>query len=186
MIGLNHCRALGAFLIALLALPTPSIAKQGGAPDELLRSIGMVKPAMGSAPDFNLLDSHGGPVALSSFRGRWVLLNFWATWCEPCRDEMPSMEQLGRQIGEQRLAVLAINQRENAAVVNRFMRSLGLSFTTPLDTTGRVAGYYSIYGIPMSYLIDANGQVIAMKSGPMDWNSSPVVNVFQILLGKTR
>ena len=50
MIGLNHCRALGAFLIALLALPTPSIAKQGGAPDELLRSIGMVKPAMGSAP----------------------------------------------------------------------------------------------------------------------------------------
>ena len=94
--------------------------------------------------------------------------------------------KLGRQIGEQRLAVLAINQRENAAVVNRFMRSLGLSFTTPLDTTGRVAGYYSIYGIPMSYLIDANGQVIAMKSGPMDWNSSPVVNVFQILLGKTR
>ena len=66
------------------------------------------------------------------------------------------------------------------------MRSLGLSFTTPMDTTGRVAGYYRVYGIPMSYLIDAEGQLIAMKSGPMDWNSSAVINVFQELIGKTR
>jgi thiol-disulfide isomerase/thioredoxin len=186
MIGLNHCRAVGAFLIALIALPTPATGQHGAVMDELLRSIGMVKPAMASAPDFNLLDSHGRPVALSGFRGRWVLLNFWATWCEPCREEMPSMEQLGRHLGEQRLAVLAVNQRENAAVVNRFMRSLGLNFITPLDTTGRVAGYYRVYGIPMSYLIEANGQVTAMKSGPMDWSSSAVIDVFQNLLGNTR
>jgi thiol-disulfide isomerase/thioredoxin len=186
MMGLNHYRAVGAFLMALVGLPPLATGPHGAAADELLGSIGLVKPAMGSAPDFHLLDSHGSPVALSSFRGRWVLLNFWATWCEPCREEMPSMEQLGRQIGEQRLAVLAVNQRENAALVNRFMRSLGLSFTTPMDTTGRVAGYYRVYGIPVSYLIDAEGQLIAMKSGPMDWNSSAVINVFQELIGKTR
>jgi thiol-disulfide isomerase/thioredoxin len=186
MTGLSPCRAVGAFLIALAGLPAPAAGQHGAAAEELLRSIGMVRPAIASAPDFNLLDSHGRPVALSGFRGRWVLLNFWATWCEPCREEMPSMEQLGRHIGEGRLAILAVNQRENAAMVNRFVRSLGLNFTTALDTTGRVAGYYRVYGIPMSYLIDPDGQAIGVKSGPMDWSSSAVVNVFENLLGRTR
>ena len=93
------------------------------------------------------------------------------------------MEQLSRYIGGQGLAVLAINQRENAALVNNFMKTNGLNFTTPLDTTGRVAGYYRVYGIPVSYLIDADGQVIGMKSGPMDWATPAVVDVFRKLIG---
>ena len=139
---------------------------------------------MTSAPDFNLLDTNGSPVGLSAYRGKLVLLNFWATWCGPCREEMPSMEQLSRNFGAQGFAVLAINQRENAALVNKFMKTHGLNFTTPLDTTGRVAGYYRVYGIPVSYLIDASGQAIGMKSGPMDWATAEVVDVFRKLIGE--
>jgi len=176
-----------AMVIALIALaPIRPLAQQSkpvSSVDVLLKSIGLKKPAMTGAPDFNLLDSNGGPVALSAYRGKLVLLNFWATWCGPCREEMPSMENLSRNFDGQGLAVLAINQRENTALVNKFMKTHGLNFITPLDTTGRVAGYYRVYGIPVSYLIDANGQAIGMKSGPMDWATSAVVDVFRKLIG---
>jgi len=96
---------------------------------------------------------------------------------------MASMENLSRSFGGAGLAVLGINQRENAAVVTRFMKTNGLNFTTPLDTTGRVAGYYRVYGIPVSYLIDTNGQLIGVKSGPMDWATPAVIGVFRKLIG---
>lgn len=139
---------------------------------------------MSGAPDFNLLDPNGTLVGLSNYRGKLVLLNFWATWCGPCREEMPSLENLNRSFDDQGLAILAVNQRENAALVTRFMKTNGLNFTTPLDTTGRVAGYYRVYGIPVSYLIDANGQLIGMRSGPLDWATPAVIGVFRKLIGE--
>jgi thiol-disulfide isomerase/thioredoxin len=187
MVGLFP-RSVVAVAIALVALAAADAFAQqnkaGPSVAELLKSIGLSKPPMSSAPDFNLLDTSGSPVGLSAYRGKLVLLNFWATWCGPCREEMPSMENLSRNFGGQGLAVLAINQRENAALVNKFMKTHALNFTTPLDTTGRVAGYYRVYGIPVSYLIDANGQAIGMKSGPMDWATSAVVDVFRKLIGE--
>ncbi len=69
--------------------------------DDLLKSIGMTKPALAKAPDFTLRDAGGGTVSLSGYRGNLVLLNFWATWCGPCREEMPSMELLSRNFGGQ-------------------------------------------------------------------------------------
>ena len=185
MIRFRRWLAGGGLVIALIAVPLGSTAQQikSGSVDDLLKSIGMVKPAMSSAPDFNLLDSNGSPVGLSGYRGKMVLLNFWATWCGPCREEMPSMEQLSRSFGGQGLVVLAVNQRENAALVNKFMRTHGLNFTTPVDTTGRVAGYYRVYGIPVSYLIDGNGQAIGMRAGPMEWASPAVMTVLRKLVG---
>jgi thiol-disulfide isomerase/thioredoxin len=187
MIGVRKRGVVIGLVVALIAVAPPRLfaqqSKAVSSADELLKSIGLSKPAMSGAPDFNLLDTNGGPVGLSGYRGKHVLLNFWATWCGPCREEMPSMEKLSRNFGGQGLAVLAINQRENAALVNKFMKTHGLNFTTPLDTTGRVAGYYRVYGIPVSYLIDGNGQAIGMKSGPMDWAAPAVVDVFRRLIG---
>ena len=189
MFGLGH-RSVSriGLVIALVALaPDSSAAQRSQAAtsvDALLKSIGLSKPAMSSAPDFNLLDTNGSPIGLSGYRGKFVLLNFWATWCGPCKEEMPSMEELSRSFGGQGLAVLAINQRENAALVNKFMKIHGLNFTAPLDTTGRVAGYYRVYGIPVSYVIDRSGQMIGMKSGPMDWAAPAVIDVFRKLIGE--
>jgi len=187
MVAFHRVAARIALVLALMpVLPVRSLAPHAKAPatvDALLKSVGLSQPAMGGAPDFNLLDPNGSPVSLSGYRGKLVLLNFWATWCGPCREEMPSMEQLNRNFGGQGLAVLAINQRENAARVNKFMKSNGLNFTALMDTTGRVAGYYRVYGIPVSYLIDGKGQAIGMKSGPMDWGAPKVVEVFRKLIG---
>jgi peroxiredoxin len=172
--------AVALFLVSAGALPaqnTPDISVDG-----LLRSIGMRKPAMTQAPDFTLRDTGGGTVSLSGQRGRLVLLNFWATWCGPCRDEMPSMEALSRNFGGQGFTILAVNQKESAARVIKFMKTHGLNFNVPLDTDGRVNSAYRVYGIPVSYLIDGNGNVIGMKSGPRDWASRDVVEVFRKLI----
>ena len=169
LIGTAPCNSLGQ-------------QKEAASDAELLKSIGLRKPTMSSAPDFNLLDTNGRPISLSGYRGQWVLLNFWATWCGPCKEEMPSMEELSRSLSGQ-LAVVAVNQRENAALVNKFMKTQGLNFPTPLDTNGRVAGYYRVYGIPVTYLIDAGGQAVGMKSGPMDWAAPAVIAAFRKLIG---
>jgi peroxiredoxin len=172
------------FILAIMS-PMHSLAQQNknvASVEGLLKSIGMVKPAMTHAPDFNLRDPNGNPASLSGYRGRFVLLNFWASWCRPCRDEMPSMENLNRTFGGQGLAVVAVNQKENAAVVNKFMRTHALNFTTPLDTDGRVSASYRVYGIPVTYLIDGNGQAIGMKSGTKDWASPQVIAAFRKLI----
>ena len=176
--SLRLWRAFAWGLLFVTTFPWVAVAQQSrsSSADELLKTMGLVAPAISRAPDFNLLDADGNPVALSGFRGRWVLLNFWATWCEPCREEMSSMELLSRQFTGRGFAVLAVNQRENATLVKQFMQAYRLTFSALLDTTGRVAGYYRVYGIPASYLIDANGQALGMKSGPMDWSSSAVLN----------
>jgi thiol-disulfide isomerase/thioredoxin len=113
-----------------------------------------------------------------------MLVNFWATWCGPCRDEMPSMEQLSRSFGGQGFTVLAVNQRENAGQVLRFMKTHGLNFRAPLDTDGRVAAAYRVYGIPATYLIDGAGQALGMKAGPKDWAAREVIEVFRKLVSE--
>jgi len=170
-----------------LAVLAPGFAagqqgKGGSSTDELLKSIGLTKPAFARAPDFNLRDGTGGMASLSGNRGNLILLNFWATWCGPCREEMPSMEQLSRSFGGQGFTVLAVNQRESAAQVERYMKTNGLNFRAPLDTDGRVSASYRVYGIPATYLIDAHGQAIGMKSGTRDWAAREVVDVFRKLI----
>ena len=175
-------------LVAIIILgisPRPAMAQKpaGNSMDELLKALGMVKPAMTKAPDFSLRDGGGGPVSLSGYRGSLVLLNFWATWCGPCRDEMPSMENLSRNFGGQGFAVLAVNQKENAAQVASFMRKNGLNLTTPLDSDGKVSVAYRVFGIPVSYLIDAGGNVLGMQSGARDWSTHEVVEAIRTLIG---
>ncbi len=165
------------------ALAAACAAAQGApGTEELMRSIGLTKPPFTRAPEFNLRDGHGGLASLSGQRGKLVLLNFWATWCGPCREEMPSMEQLSRFFGGQGFTVLAINQRESAAQVLRFLQAHGLNFRAPLDSDGRVAASYRVFGMPATYLIDAGGQAIGLKSGPRDWAAREVVEVFRKLI----
>lgn len=177
---------LGSIVASLvaLALCPPAMAQQVKSRQDLLKSIGLSRPAITTAPEFALRDVRGGLSSLAQYRGGLILLNFWATWCAPCRDEMPSMEQLSRNLGGQGLAVVAINQRESAALVSRFMTSQGLTFSAPLDTDGRVAASYRVYGIPVTYLLDGVGQAIGMKSGPLDWASPAVVDTFRKLIGE--
>jgi thiol-disulfide isomerase/thioredoxin len=169
---------------ALLSLDSFSLtsAQQASQPRSC-SSPSSSRPALTQAPDFTLRDANGGFSTLAQYRGGFVLLNFWATWCGPCREEMPSMEQLSRSFAGQGLAVVAINQRESAAQVNRFMKTHALNFPTPLDTDGRVAASYRAYGVPVSYLIDGSGQAIGMESARLI-SVAAVRGMFPKLIGE--
>lgn len=109
------------------------------------------------APDFQLQTLDGQTVKLSDFRGKPVLLNFWATWCGPCRFEMPFLQQINDSYSAKGLVLLTVDIAENSTVVQKFMTDLNLSMKVALDTNKQVAKAYSITAIPSTFLIDKNG-----------------------------
>jgi peroxiredoxin len=129
------------------------------------------------APDFELQSLDGEMVALSSLRGRPVLLNFWATWCGPCRVEMPFIQETFKDGDwkEQGLVILAVNVGESRSKAKEFMEVNGLSFRVLLDADQSVAHDYNIRGIPTTYFIDKSGIMKDRKIGPfankaeIDW-----------------
>ena len=135
-----------------------------------------VQPVVGHrAPDFTLRDSHGKPVQLSRVLGeRAVLLNFWATWCPPCRQETPTMERAYRDYRARGLEILAVSidagsEAAVAARVNEFMAELKLTFPAVLDSQGDVVRAYRLRGLPTTFLIDRKGVIRAAEIGFRDW-----------------
>ena len=134
------------------------------------------------APAFELPTPDGKTLGLAGVQGKVVLLNFWATWCPPCREEMPSMERLYRELRDQGLAILAVDVQESPKQVARFMRDFQLSFPAVLDTDGKVSGLYSVRGLPTTVLIDRRGRVAGHAIGPRDWASPQAVALVRALL----
>ena len=141
-------------------------------------------PAMGSqAPDFQLIDLQGNRQALPDYRGKVVLLNFWATWCGPCRVEMPSMERVYQDLKDEGLAILAISSDPQGSIVTRpFVASQGLTFPVLHDSDYRVSGSYGVRTLPMSFLIDRNGTLTQRVFGARDWNSPEARELLRGLL----
>jgi thiol-disulfide isomerase/thioredoxin len=140
------------------------------------------------APPWSLPPGESGaPVDLAAYKGKWVFVNFWATWCPPCRDEMPSMEMLNRRFQGKNLAMVAITVDENWAEVNRFFGDTKPSFTVLWDRDKRVSSTYSTRKFPESYLIDPEGRVAAKFVGPRDWYNQATVQYFEdVIAGKRK
>jgi len=117
------------------------------------------------APDFELQSLDGKTVSLSDFRGKAVLLNFWATWCGPCRAEMPFLQQVHEEWADKGLVILAVNIGEGQSEVEEFMEEFGLSFLALLDTDREVALQYNVRAIPTTYFIDKEGVIQELKVG---------------------
>ncbi len=117
------------------------------------------------APDFALRDLGGNVVKLSDLRGKVVWLNFWATWCAPCKKELPDIQKLYDEMREDGLVVLAINKEESAEDAGSFMRSRDLSLPVLLDSDGAVYGQYRLQGLPDSFFIDREGNIAAIYFG---------------------
>lgn len=114
------------------------------------------------APDFELTDMEGNPVKLSDYRGKAVLLNFWASWCPPCRAEMPHMEKLYNKYKDENFNILAVNltnTEKNSGDAEKFVKELGLTFTIPMDVKGEAGSDYNIMAYPTSYFIDSDGVI---------------------------
>ncbi len=200
-------RTVGAVLLLLMlavgAWFTASVQTSGGAgadPDAAARRTpdGSAAPGPQSAaaveerpevgylaPDFALPDLAGQTVRLSDFRGkRAVFLNFWATWCPPCRAEMPTMERAYQAYGEKGLEILAISIDAGAPdEVAAFMKELTLSFPALLDPRAEVSALYRIPGIPATVLIDREGVIRSVEIGYRDWYSAESRKRLETLLG---
>jgi len=123
-----------------------------------------------AAPEFWLRDLDGTVRSLASFRGRVVLLNFWATWCTPCRAEMPMLETLSQAYKDHDFEVVGVaSDVQGIEVVQPFVTQLHLSFPILLDSTGQVTRLYGVTSLPTTYLLDREGRLVTVAIGSHDW-----------------
>jgi peroxiredoxin/Cu/Ag efflux protein CusF len=122
------------------------------------------------APDFALPTLSGGSLRLADIRGKVVLLNFWATWCVPCRTEMPAIEALSQRYKDQGLQVVGINMDVlSTTSVEAFVKEVGVTFPILLDPSWTTARAYKVVGLPTTYLIDRSGNVVVREVGERNW-----------------
>jgi peroxiredoxin len=155
--------------------------------DALFTALGIRRPAEPSeAPDFTLMSLAGQPARLREFRGKLVLLNFWATWCAPCLHEMPSMERLYQTFKQTDFVLLAVSMdRQGEEVAKPFVENLQLTFPVLLDSTLEVSRQYGVRGLPTSYLIDPDGRLIGAVIGARDWYRTEAKALLAGLLRQT-
>jgi len=138
------------------------------------------------APDFSLRNLKGNYQSLDSFSGQVVVLNFWATWCVPCRVEMPSFEKLYRRYRSEGVTVLAVTLDKNSEQnIKSFIEEYELSFPVLLDEEGKVERLYPSMTIPFTYVIDRDGRIVARVDGAKNWESNETFEAIEYLLKKS-
>jgi peroxiredoxin len=120
-----------------------------------------------AAPDFRLETLDGGTLRLSDLQGKAVLVNFWATWCQPCRSELPHLVTAYDRYRQEGLEIVAVNLQEDEDTISGFVEEFGLQFPVVIDRSGDVADKYRVIGIPTSYFIDRSGVVRSIYTGPL-------------------
>ena len=144
---------------------------------DLAAASNLAKWTGGKAPALKLADASGRELAIGELRGKTVVVNFWATWCEPCREEMPSLERLRKQMGEKRLEVVAVNVGEAPERVARFTREVPVTFPIVYDRDGAAAKAWKVRGYPTSFVLDSSGRIRYWFVGELDWSRADVVSV---------
>jgi peroxiredoxin len=133
-------------------------------------------------PDFQLHDLDGQTYNSQALRGKVVFLNFWATWCAPCRLEMPEMEHLFQAFRKRPFTMLAVAMQQRREQVAPFFKELNLRYTALLDIEGEVSQRFAVRGLPTTLLIDCSGHLIGKVTGPRPWNSPAVHRLMRVLL----
>ncbi len=134
-----------------------------------------LKPWTGGAtPPLVLQDLHGRTHRLADYRGKVVLVNFWATWCEPCREEMPSIERLRQSLAGKPFEVLAVNIGEPLGRIERFLERMPLGFPMLLDRDTGAAKAWKARVVPATFLVGPDGRIRYVHYGELDWSSEPV------------
>jgi thiol-disulfide isomerase/thioredoxin len=151
------------------------VAWWGAAPPAgAARGFAVQRPAAAApAPEVTLADLDGRAVRLGDLLGRVVLVNLWASWCEPCREEMPALARLARDLGPRGLAVVAVNHQESRERALAFVRETGLTLPVLLDPGGLVAARYRTVGLPATYVLDRQGRLVGTVVGYRDWAGAP-------------
>jgi|GEM_PF-271783 peroxiredoxin len=165
-------RQLFIYLI-FFVLTAPVLAKE------------LMDPMSGSpkAVGFNLEGIDGKEVSLEDYKGKFVLLNFWATWCAPCRKEMPAMSYLHNEFGGEGLEVVGVHVGPSLAGVKKFLESVPVSFTILMDKDMSLAGW-GVRGLPTTFLINPEGKLVYQAVGEREWDSPEMVKFLKDLVTK--
>jgi thiol-disulfide isomerase/thioredoxin len=178
-------RTLAAVLVVFLLAPGIRAAAEDGSDTPGRTKLGEFIPSARPfpAPTVSLTDSNGHSIELADLKGKLVVVNLWATWCEPCLREMPSLERLQSRLGE-RIAVLAVSEdRGGDKAVEPFIAKLALKavkvYTDPKSEVGHAFG---VRGLPTSFVIDREGKVLGRVEGAAEWDSPKILGVVEPLL----
>ena len=180
--GRAFLQCLSVILILLISF---SFTAEGGEDDFFSKM--RINPIKGNkkAPDFFLTDLNGKEVEIKQFKGKVIFLNFWATWCGPCKEEMPSLEVLHRQFKEKNFVLLTISvDYEGIKPVQELINKHQYTFPVLLDPKGETLDLFEVKGIPTTFLIDKKGKMVGKAIGPRDWKSVEVVSLLNLLIEK--
>ncbi len=170
--------ALAALAVMLGASPLAS-----GAEDPAV-ALGLIRPKPAqAAKEFEVRALDNKTLRLSDFKGQVIFLNFWATWCKPCEEEMPAMQRLYQEYKAKGFAVLAISaDAEGAVVVTPFVKKHKLTFPIGLDPKLNVSALYGVWAVPSTFIIDRQGKRILFANGPRTWDGKASRTLFESLL----
>lgn len=134
------------------------------------------------AKNFTLKDMDGVKHSLKEYRGKPVIINFWATWCPPCREELPSMNKGWHKIKALGIAMIAINVGEDADTIFNFTADYPIDFQVLLDNSGNIINEWPVLGLPTTFVLDKNGYIVYRAIGGRDWSSDVLLNKVKALL----
>ena len=134
------------------------------------------------APEFNLTSDQGQAIQLKGLRGKLVILNFWATWCQPCVEEIPSLGRLSEQFASRGVVVLGVSVDQDREVYKRFLDRAGVRFLTARDPERKISRLYGTFKFPETYLIDRSGKVVQKVIGKAEWMDPEMLRYMEQLL----
>lgn len=134
------------------------------------------------APSFELNNMNGEKHKLSDYRGKPVIINFWATWCPPCRAELPAMNRAWEKVKTENIEMLAINAGEDEDTIFAFTGEYPIDFTVLLDETGEEIKRWPIRGLPTTFVLDKEGRIVYRAIGGREWDDEKLLNIVRKLL----
>ena len=137
----------------------------------------------GAAPGFVLADMDGESFDLASARGKWVFLHFWASWCGPCRVEMPAIQQMSEQLGDDGPVIVLVNTAENEDTIFSFLAEINMEINSLMDADGQVTELYKPRGLPTTVLIDPAGNLQYQAIGGREWHKAEYIEFLRRLAG---
>ena len=135
----------------------------------------------GAAPGFTLADMDGKTFTLESARGKWVFLHFWASWCGPCREEMPAIQKMHKQFKKEKWVMVLVNTAEDEDTIFSFLGEIGMDMSSLMDSDGLVTEKYKPRGLPTTILIDPEGNVQYQAIGGREWHKTEYTNFLRQL-----
>ena len=134
------------------------------------------------APDFSITADNGRTITRSEFGGKLLVLNFWASWCPPCIEELPSLDQFQRELASQGVVVLGISRDKDPKAYKQFIEKYNVSFLTALDPDNKISAEYGTFKIPETYLINRDGKVVGKIISSTNWTDERMVSYVKSLL----